>query len=102
MENPKGFRVVIVGSSVSGLTLGHCLHKAGIEFVILEKHHNVTAEVGATIIIGANGALVLDQLGLQEALEEQSSNIEENDFRFGRNAKLLGNIDYHLRLVEKR
>lgn len=103
MDIPKKpFRVVIVGSSVSGLTLGHCLHKAGIDFIILEKHHNITIEVGATIVIGANGALTLDQLGLQEALEEKSSSIDENDFRFGKSAKLMGSINYHLQVVQKR
>jgi 2-polyprenyl-6-methoxyphenol hydroxylase-like FAD-dependent oxidoreductase len=102
MEDAKGFRVVIVGSSVSGLTLGHCLHKAGIDFVILEKHNDVLVEVGATIIISANGGYVLDQVGLQEALETKSSNIEANDFREGKDARLMGHVDYHLQLVQKR
>lgn len=102
MENPKGFRVVIVGSSVAGLTLGHCLHKAGIDFVILEKHHSIEKEVGATIGIGANGALILDQLGVQEAVEENSCRREEIEFRIGLKAKLLGRMDDYLRLVQKR
>jgi 2-polyprenyl-6-methoxyphenol hydroxylase-like FAD-dependent oxidoreductase len=102
MEKPKGFRVVIVGSSVAGLTLGHCLHNAGIEFVILEKQQDIEKEVGATIGIGANGALILDQLGLQESVEENSSRREEIEFRIGLNAKLLGHMDDHLRLVQKR
>jgi 2-polyprenyl-6-methoxyphenol hydroxylase-like FAD-dependent oxidoreductase len=60
MENPKGFRVVIVGLSVTGLILGYCLYKAGIDFVILEKNHSIKMEVSATIGIGANSTLILD------------------------------------------
>lgn len=101
-EKPKSFRVVIVGSSVAGLTLGHCLHNAGIDFIILEKHNDIEKEVGATIGIGANGAMVLDQLGVQEGVEENSCRREEIEFRWGLKAKRLAGIDDLLRLVIKR
>lgn len=58
------FRVVIVGGSIAGLTLAHCLLRNNIDFVVLESHADIAPQVGASIGILPNGARVLDQLGL--------------------------------------
>lgn len=65
MDNEeKKFRVIIVGGSVAGLTLAHCLGKSNIEYVVLESNCDIAPEVGASIGILTNGARILDQLGI--------------------------------------
>ncbi|KAJ5775469.1 uncharacterized protein N7511_000480 [Penicillium nucicola] len=58
------FRVIIVGGSVAGLTLAHCLLKNNIDFVILESNCEIAPQVGASIGILPNGGRILDQLGI--------------------------------------
>ncbi|KAL4922267.1 hypothetical protein BDW62DRAFT_196954 [Aspergillus aurantiobrunneus] len=70
--DPSKFRVIIVGGSVAGLVLAHCLHRAGIDHVVLEKGKNVAPELGASIGIMPNGARVLEQLGFQEEIERDT------------------------------
>lgn len=67
MEPPRpNFRVVIVGGSIAGLTLAHCLLRNNIDFVVLESHGNIAPQVGASIGILPNGARILDQLGMYD------------------------------------
>ncbi|KAB8261873.1 hypothetical protein BDV32DRAFT_157866 [Aspergillus pseudonomiae] len=66
------FRVVIVGGSVAGLTLAHCLEQAGINHVVLEKSPDLSPQAGASIGIIPNGARILDQLGLFDAVEKMT------------------------------
>ncbi|KAJ5643190.1 uncharacterized protein N7484_005697 [Penicillium longicatenatum] len=62
-------KVVIVGGSVAGLTLAHCLDRASIDYVILEKRREIAPQEGASIGIMPNGARILEQLGLYANLE---------------------------------
>lgn len=65
MTESSSFRVIIVGASVAGLTLAHCLDKAGIDYIVLEKHENVDhVSLGGFLSVQPNGAQVLSQLGL--------------------------------------
>ncbi|KAL4962870.1 FAD-dependent oxidoreductase [Aspergillus stella-maris] len=64
------FRVIIVGGSIAGLTLGHCLARAGIDYIVLEKANEVAPQVGASIGLLPHGGRVLDQLGLYEEVEK--------------------------------
>jgi len=57
-------RVIIVGGSVSGLTLAHCLHHSNIEFVLLEAGKEIAPQIGASIVVLASGARILDQFGI--------------------------------------
>lgn len=57
-------RVVIVGGSIAGLTLAHCLHHNDIDFVLLEAHKELAPQVGASIAVLPNASRILDQLGL--------------------------------------
>lgn len=66
----SNFRVIIVGGSVAGLVLAHCLNRAGIEHLILEKGNEVAPDLGASIGIMPNGARILEQLGLHEKIEQ--------------------------------
>nr|A0A0M3STX4.1 RecName: Full=FAD-dependent monooxygenase aurC; AltName: Full=Aurovertin biosynthesis cluster protein C; Flags: Precursor [Calcarisporium arbuscula]ALD83629.1 FAD-dependent monooxygenase [Calcarisporium arbuscula] len=58
------FRVIIVGGSITGMTLAHCLDRAGIDYVILEKHKDIFAEPGISIGLMPNGSRILEQLGI--------------------------------------
>ncbi|KAJ5493653.1 Monooxygenase FAD-binding, partial [Penicillium fimorum] len=69
MEKPK-FKVIIVGGSIAGLTLAHCLLRAGIDHIILEKRSEIAPEEGAFIGLWPNGAQVLQQLGVYESIEK--------------------------------
>ncbi|EYE93395.1 FAD-dependent oxidoreductase [Aspergillus ruber CBS 135680] len=69
MTESSSFRVIIVGASVAGLTLAHCLDKAGIDYLVLEKHENVDhVSLGGFLSVQPNGAQVLSQLGLHETV----------------------------------
>ncbi|KAF5016435.1 hypothetical protein F66182_11886, partial [Fusarium sp. NRRL 66182] len=69
MDINKNFKVVIVGGSIAGLTLAHCLSKLGIDYVVLEKRREVAPQEGASVGIMPNGGRVLDQLGLFDHVE---------------------------------
>jgi len=57
-------RVVIVGGSIAGFTLAHCLHHNNIEFVVLEAGKEIAPQLGASIVVLPNGVRILDQLGI--------------------------------------
>ncbi|KAL3448268.1 hypothetical protein BJX65DRAFT_307133 [Aspergillus insuetus] len=71
----SGFHVLIIGGSITGLTLAHCLTAAGISYTILEKHHNLVASLGGVIGVAPTGARILDQLGLFDALNKIAQGI---------------------------
>lgn len=64
------FKVVIVGGSVSGLTLALSLERLGIDYTILEKRQEIAPQEGASVGILPNGARILEQLGVYKAIEE--------------------------------
>lgn len=67
----QGFRVIIVGGSVAGLTLAQCLTRHNIEYVVLEARDDIAPQEGASISIMPNASLALDQLGiLDDILDE--------------------------------
>ncbi|OGM48097.1 monooxygenase [Aspergillus bombycis] len=81
MASPKPkFRVVIVGGSIAGLTLAHCLLKNNIDFVVLEAHSEIAPQVGASIGIIPNGARILDQLGLFDDILTTTEPMRESFF----------------------
>ncbi|RYP42596.1 hypothetical protein DL767_000120 [Monosporascus sp. MG133] len=78
----EDFKVLIIGGSIAGLTLAHCLEKLGLSFEILEQHEEISPQIGASIGILPNGALILDQLGIFEAIEEETEPLELARIRF--------------------
>ncbi|KAI1026380.1 hypothetical protein LB503_012854 [Fusarium chuoi] len=62
MQESSAFKVIIVGAGVTGLTLAHCLAKAGIDFVLLDKGV-VAPSFGTTITLQPHGCRILHQLG---------------------------------------
>jgi FAD dependent monooxygenase len=63
-------RVIIVGGSIAGLSLAHCLEKAKIDYVLLEKKKEIAPQEGASIGIMPNGGRIMEQVGLYHRIEE--------------------------------
>ncbi|CBF80419.1 hypothetical protein AN8378.2 [Aspergillus nidulans FGSC A4] len=76
------FRVIIVGGSVAGLTLAHCLARADIDHIVLEKRAEISPQEGAFIGIWLNGGRILDQLGLYDELKSATAPIHKMHVRF--------------------
>lgn len=81
MEKPK-FKVIIVGGSIAGLTLAHCLDQANIDHVVLERRSAIAPQEGAFIGVWPNGARVFEQLGLFEDMEKQTSPFHKMHLRY--------------------
>ncbi|KAL3418739.1 FAD binding domain-containing protein [Phlyctema vagabunda] len=65
-----GFKVIIVGGSVAGLSLANMLEKFDIDYVLLEAYPQIAPQVGASIGLLPNGLRILDQLGCYERILE--------------------------------
>lgn len=64
-------RIIIVGGGIGGLCTALALREHGIDAIVLEQAKALT-EVGAGVQIGANGAVVLRRLGLEDRLDAMS------------------------------
>ncbi|KAL2867450.1 FAD-dependent monooxygenase spyC [Aspergillus lucknowensis] len=72
MDSPlkrKNFKVIIVGGSIAGLSLAHCLTKLGVDYIVLEKRPDIAPQEGASVGILPHGGRILDQLGLFDEIE---------------------------------
>ncbi len=65
-------QVAIIGSGPAGLMLGHCLHQAGIETIIVERHSReyVEGRIRAGVLENVTIEL-LDGLGISERLHSE-------------------------------
>ncbi|QSZ32310.1 hypothetical protein DSL72_001884 [Monilinia vaccinii-corymbosi] len=70
MSEKAQMKVVIVGGSIAGLTLAHCLSRYGIDYVVLERRNNIAPQLGASVSLMPNGSRILDQLGMFDAVSE--------------------------------
>jgi 2-polyprenyl-6-methoxyphenol hydroxylase-like FAD-dependent oxidoreductase len=66
----EAFRVIIVGGGPIGLLAVHCLSKAGIDFVLLERRDTLSPDSGASIGIYPSTIRIFDQLGLLGPLQK--------------------------------
>ncbi|KAL2069492.1 hypothetical protein VTL71DRAFT_14171 [Oculimacula yallundae] len=64
------FKPIIIGGSVAGLTLAHMFERANIDYILLEARDTLSPSIGSSIVIMANGARILDQLGLYEEMKD--------------------------------
>lgn len=72
VDTEAPFKVIIVGAGVTGLTLAHCLEKANVDYVILDKGV-VAPGFGTTITIQPHGCRILHQIGCLDAVLSQYS-----------------------------
>lgn len=75
METARGFRVIIAGGGIAGLTLANALEKANINYVLLEARDTITPQVGASIGFFPNGGRILDQLGCFDPILKDTSEL---------------------------
>ncbi|KAF6803744.1 FAD binding domain protein [Colletotrichum sojae] len=68
-----GFKVIIAGGSVSGLSLANMLEKFDIDYVLLEAYPEIAPQVGASIGLLSNGFRILDQIGCYEPIRDISN-----------------------------
>lgn len=99
-EKSHDFKVVIVGGSVAGLVLAHSLHKAGIDYVVLEGRDHIDPQVGASIGLFSNGSRILDQLGVFESILECTEPLKCYNMLTGQGD--LVRRDDSLQLIEAR
>ncbi|KAI1425115.1 hypothetical protein F5Y12DRAFT_748914 [Xylaria sp. FL1777] len=66
---PSKFRVIIIGGGPIGLTIANGLDRAGLDFLVIERHPDLLSESGAGIMVWPHTARVFDQLGLLGACE---------------------------------
>lgn len=69
MSSSHGFKVIVVGGGIAGLALANMLERFNIDYVLLEGHEKIIPPLGASIALAPNGLLVLDQLGVYDALK---------------------------------
>ncbi|KAF9876991.1 FAD binding domain protein [Colletotrichum karsti] len=65
-----GFKVIIAGGSVSGLSLANMLERLNIDYVLLEAYPEIAPQVGASIGLLPNGFRILDQINCYEPIRE--------------------------------
>lgn len=72
LSKREGFRVIISGGGIAGLSLANALQHAGIDYVLLEARSIIAPQVGASISVMPNGGRILDQLGCYDEIVEQT------------------------------
>jgi 2-polyprenyl-6-methoxyphenol hydroxylase-like FAD-dependent oxidoreductase len=80
--------VVVVGAGIGGLTACLVLSRVAARVTLIERLERPT-EVGAALALQANGMVVLDRLGLLEAVQLAGARIERMDIRNASSRKLL-------------
>jgi 2-polyprenyl-6-methoxyphenol hydroxylase-like FAD-dependent oxidoreductase len=95
-----GFRIIVAGGGLVGLTTAHILSKAGIDFVVLEQHDNVTPYLGSLLSIMPSTLRVLDQVGLMEPLKQHSEIVRRLHFFTADTAKTLRDETAMFELIE--
>ncbi|KAF4439871.1 Zeaxanthin epoxidase chloroplastic [Fusarium acutatum] len=101
MADKHPFRVVIVGASVTGLSLANMLQANGIDFLVLEAYPTVAPQVGASIGLLPHGNRILDQLGLYEKVMETAPPIQVFNFRDTNGQILARHREMDERIIER-
>lgn len=71
-----GFKVIIIGGGPGGLGLAHCLSKAKIDYVVLERSEEICNSDGASLAMWPHNGRIMDQLGLLESAQKIDCNIK--------------------------
>jgi 2-polyprenyl-6-methoxyphenol hydroxylase-like FAD-dependent oxidoreductase len=68
---PKKFRAIIIGGGPVGLAIANGLERAGLDFLVVERHQTIVPDSGAGIMLWPHTVRVFDQLGLIPACESR-------------------------------
>ena len=82
--------------------MAHTFDSAGIDYVLLEARDTIAPPMGATIVIQANGARILDQLGVYEQLSNTGIMAKMSTNTIRRSDGRIMNVTEWPRLMEKR
>lgn len=88
--------ILIIGAGVAGLSAAALLAGAGARVRLIEQAPEIT-EVGAGLQISPNGAAVLREMGLQQALEGSATVAGAVQLRDGPEDRLVARLDLALR-----
>ena len=66
------FRAIIIGGGPAGLSMARALQLADIDYVVLEKHHEIAPNMGFQLALFPAAVRIFDQFGLLEDLRRQS------------------------------
>jgi 2-polyprenyl-6-methoxyphenol hydroxylase-like FAD-dependent oxidoreductase len=94
------FRIIVAGGGLVGLTTAHILSKAGIDFVVLEQHDNVTPYLGSLLSIMPSTLRVIDQLDLLDTFNEHCDMVQRLHFFRAETAKTLRDESAFFKLVQ--
>jgi len=81
-------RVAVVGGGIGGLCTAHALKHHGIEAIVVERAPELS-EVGAGIQIASNAAIVLREIGLEQAIRAVGVKPQSYDYRDLRTGRML-------------
>ncbi|PHH64271.1 hypothetical protein CDD81_4755 [Ophiocordyceps australis] len=70
LEKPPRLRAIIVGAGITGLVAAHAFERAGIDYVLLEKHKQLTPQLGGGIALCPGTLRLLSQLGMLERVHK--------------------------------
>ena len=80
-------RVLVAGGGIGGLTTAIALRHQGIDALVLEQAE-VMAEIGAGIQLASNAAIVLRELGLEQAMRAVGVKPQSYDYRDLRSGRM--------------
>ena len=86
--------IILSGAGIGGLFAALCLERQGFTSIILEKSKELS-EVGAGIQIGANGARLIRELGLDEAIQQYSTCPEYGHMMDGKSGRKICTIPFN-------
>ena len=92
--------MIVAGAGLGGLTLANCLAREGFDVCVLEQARAL-GEVGAGVQISANGARVLHELGLEDALAVVAFTPERGEIRHWQTGEVLATRPLGNSSVEK-
>ncbi|KAJ5917624.1 hypothetical protein N7466_011178 [Penicillium verhagenii] len=69
MEKERPFKVLIVGGSITGLTLAAALARADIDFLVLEGYGKIDPTIGAALTVPTNALRIYDQMGIYDDIK---------------------------------
>ncbi len=88
----SGLNITIVGAGIGGLSAALALLRKGAQVTILEQSAAIT-EVGAGLQLSPNAMVVLNALGVGEALEANSVQADAVELRDFRRSRLVSRLD---------
>lgn len=85
----RPLEVAVVGAGIGGLTAANALHQSGIKVAVYEKAHELR-ELGAGVVIGANGIKVYRELGLEDRISAIAGHVTTYAVKMWKGEQLPG------------